>query len=77
MIYLQPSDQLCWTELAYILGGLGDDINNAHIYHREETELQASILSSVGSVMSVCSLLMDVLNPASFFLRNFLLSVMY
>ena len=54
------------NRVSYILGGLEDDINIAHIYHREETQLQAAILRYVGSVMSVYCLLMHMLNPARF-----------
>ena len=63
--------------VSYIFGGLEDDINIAHIYHREETQLQAAILRSVGLVMSMCCLLMYMLNPARFVYGFFVVVVMY
>lgn len=65
------------NRVGYILGGLEDDINIAHIYHREGTQLQAAFLSREVSVMCVCCSPMDVLNPASFLQRDFFLPLGY
>lgn len=59
------------NRVAYIFGGLEDDINIAHIYHREGTQLQAAFLSCEVSVMCVCCSPINVLNPASFLQRDF------
>lgn len=65
------------NRVAYIFGGLEDDINIAHIYHREGTQLQAAFLSHEVSVMCVCSSPIEVLNPASFLQRDFFSSRLY
>lgn len=66
------------NRVSYIFGGLEDDINIAHIYHCEDTrscKLQFWVLwvQSHKCILFSDVWMMHVLNPASFFLRKFLL----